>query len=204
MQRRTFIGGILSGLLYESAFAADPVPAMQETPLLADKVKSGALPPVAQRIPGQPRIVRRFAGDDGPGRQGGQLDMLISSTRETALMTVYSYTRLIVYDDRFKLHPDILESYDVSEGRIFTLRLRAGHKWSDGHPFTTADFRFFWEDVVNNRELSPSGPPVELLVDDQPPTVEIVDERTIRYGWQRPNPYFLGSSGNRVDDLGRS
>ena len=37
-------------------------------------------------------------------------------------MTIFSYTRLIVYDDKFKLHPDILESYEVKEGREFTLR----------------------------------------------------------------------------------
>jgi len=166
---------------------------MQETPLFADRVKSGTLPPAAQRIPSAPRVVRRFAGGDGPGRQGGQLDMLISSARETSLMTVYSYTRLIVYDDKFKLQPDILENYDVSEGRVFTFRLRAGHKWSDGHPVTTEDFRFFWEDIANNRELSPSGPSIELLVDDRPPEVEFIDERTIRYSWQRPNPYFIES-----------
>ena len=108
-------------------------------------------------------------------------------------MTVYSYTRLIVYDDKFKLHPDILESYEVKEGREFTLKLRAGHKWSDGHPFTTEDFRYFWEDVANNSELSPSGPSVELIVDGQPPKVEIIDERTIRYSWAKPNPHFIES-----------
>jgi peptide/nickel transport system substrate-binding protein len=193
VQRRSFIGGFVTSLLCDPVFAADPGPTLQETPMFADRVKSGALPPVAQRIPDQPLLVRRFPGDDGPGRQGGQLDMLISSARETSLMTVYSYTRLIVYDDKFKLHPDILEGYDVSEGRSFTFRLRAGHKWSDGHPFTTEDFRFFWEDVANNKELSPGGPSVELLVDDQPPKFEIVDDRTIRYSWQRPNPYFIES-----------
>jgi peptide/nickel transport system substrate-binding protein len=193
VQRRSFLGGLVPGLLCGPAFAADPLPAMQETPLFADRAKSGTLPPVGQRIPGQPRIVRRFAGGDGPGRQGGQLDMLVSSTRETSLMTVYSYTRLIVYDDRFKLHPDILESYEVSEGRVFTFRLRAGHRWSDGQPFTTEDFRFFWEDVANNKELSPGGPSIELLVDDQPPKVEFVDDRTIRYSWDKPNPYFIES-----------
>jgi len=193
VQRRSFIGGLVSGLLCDPVFAADPMPAMQETPLFADRVKAAALPPAAQRIPGQPLVVRRFPGDDGPGRQGGQLDMLISSARETSLMTVYSYTRLIVYDDRFKLHPDILESYDDNGGRSFTFRLRAGHKWSDGHPFTTEDFRFFWEDIANNKELSPGGPSVELLVDEQPPKVDIVDDSTIRYSWPRPNPYFIES-----------
>jgi peptide/nickel transport system substrate-binding protein len=189
---------IALGLLGRPVLAADPVPpvtvpAMQETPALLEQVKSGALPPVAERIPAQPRILTRFAGGDGPGRPGGQLDTLVIAARDTLLMTVYGYTRLIVYDDTFALHPDILESYDVKDGRAFTLRLRAGHKWSDGQPFTTEDFRFYWEDVANNRELSPSGLPVELLVDGKPPKVEIIDERTIRYTWDKPNPYFIAS-----------
>ena len=116
-------------------------------------------------------------------------------------MTIYSYTRLIVYDDKFKLHPDILESYEVKDGREFTLKLRAGHKWSDGHPFTTEDFRFFWEDVANNKELSPSGPSVELLVDGKPPKVEIIDELTIKYSWDKPNPYFIESQARAAPAL---
>ena len=193
MKRRVLTQMLLMGLVGAPALAADPLPAMQETPSLVDRVKSGALPPVDKRIPRQPRIIERFAGGDGPGKHGGQLNMLISGSRDTRLMTVYSYTRLIVYDDKFELHPDILESYEVKEGREFTLKLRAGHKWSDGHPFTTEDFRFFWEDVANNSELSPSGPSVELLVDGQPPKVEIIDERTIRYSWAKPNPHFIES-----------
>jgi peptide/nickel transport system substrate-binding protein len=187
------LGMIWLGMLGSPVLAADPVPAMQETPAMLEQVKSGALPPVGKRIPGHPRILERFAGGDGPGQPGGQLDMLVASARDTLLMTVYGYTRLIVYDDTFKLHPDILESYDIKEGRAFTLTLRAGHRWSDGRPFTTEDFRFFWEDVANNKELSPAGPPVELLVDGEPPKVEVIDERTIRYTWDKPNPYFIAS-----------
>jgi peptide/nickel transport system substrate-binding protein len=193
MKRRAFIGGLLLSPLCDATLAANPLAALQETPMFDDRVKAGTLPPVARRIPEQPFVVRTFAGDDGPGRQGGQLTMLMVRTRDTVMMTVYSYTRLIVYDATFKLRPDILESYENKEDREFTFRLRAGHKWSDGHPFTTEDFRFFWEDIANNHDLSPSGPPVELLVDGKPPKVEIVDERTIRYGWDTPNPYFIQS-----------
>ena len=194
MKRRVLTQALLMGLVARvPAFAADPLPALHETPGLADKVKSGALPPIGKRLPQQPRIIEKFSGSDGHGTHGGQLNMLISATRDTRLMTVYSYTRLIVYDGDFKLHPDILESYEVKEGREFTLKLRAGHNWSDGHPFTTEDFRFFWEDIANNKDLSPNGPSVELLVDGQPPKVEILDEQTIRYSWARPNPQFIES-----------
>jgi len=193
MKRRVLTTALVLGLFGGPALAADPLPTMQETPMFADQVKSGALPPVDKRIPQQPWVVKEFAGGDGPGQQGGQINTLIASARDTRLMTVYSYTRLIVYDDKFKLKPDILESYEEKDGREFTFRLRAGHKWSDGQPFTTEDFRFFWEDVASNKDLSSGGPNVELLVDGQPPKVEIIDPLTIKYTWEKPNPYFIES-----------
>ena len=136
MRRRAFLNGLLLSPLCNTALA-DPAVAMQETPMFAERVKGGTLPPVNRRLPGQPLVVRTFAGDDGPGRQRGQLTMLVSGTRDTVLMTIYSYTRLIVYDAAFTLRPDILESWESNGGREFTFKLRAGHKWSDGHPFTT-------------------------------------------------------------------
>ncbi|WP_422030918.1 ABC transporter substrate-binding protein [Reyranella sp.] len=193
MKRRVLTAALVFGWMAGPVFAADPVPALKETPMFADQVKSGALPPVDKRVPEQPWVVNYFAGGDGPGQQGGQLNMLVASSRDTRLMTIFSYTRLIVYDDKFKLKPDILESYEEKEGREFTFKLRAGHKWSDGHPFTTEDFRFFWEDVANNKDLTAGGPNVELLVDGQPPKVEIIDPLTIKYTWDKPNPYFIES-----------
>ena len=193
MKRRVFAQAFLLGLFRDRAFAADPLPTLRETPMFADQVKSGALPPIGERIPTLPWVVKEFAGGDGPAGRAASSTCWWPTPAIRRLMTVYSYTRLIIYDDKFKLHPDILESYEVKEGREFTFKLRAGHKWSDGQPFTTEDFRFFWEDVANNNELSPAGPSVELLVDGKPPKVEIIDERTIKYSWDKPNPYFIES-----------
>src|SRR5260370_7304836 len=171
MKRRVFTQAFLFGVFCGPAFAADPLPTLQETPMFADQVKSGALPPVGQRIPNPPWIVRKFAGDDGTGQPGGQHNMLVASARDTRLMTIFSYTRLIVYDDQFKLHPDILESYDAKEGREFTFKLRAGHRWPDGHPFTTEDFRFFCDNVPTPTNLSPPSPSPNLPVNDHPPNL---------------------------------
>jgi len=87
--------------------------------------------------------------------------------------------------------PDILERFEVAEGRIFPFPLREGHRWSDGHPFTTEDFRYYWEDVVMNETASPNGPPRDLLVDGEPPEVEYLSDTVVRYTWQAPNPEFL-------------
>ena len=193
MKRRVLTAALVFAWMAGPAYAADPVPVLQETPMFADQVKSGALPAVDKRVPQQPWVVTYFAGGEGPGQQGGQLNMLVASARDTRLMTIFSYTRLIIYDDKFKLKPDILESYEEKDGREFTFKLRAGHKWSDGQPFTTEDFRFFWEDIATNKDISSGGPNVELLVDGQPPKVEIIDPLTIKYTWEKPNPYFIES-----------
>jgi peptide/nickel transport system substrate-binding protein len=194
MNRRAFTLAVAAGSLAGRAgLAKADAPSMTEVPSLADQVKSGALPPVGKRIPEKPSIVEIFYGGEGPGRNGGDCNMLIANARDTRLMTLYSNARLIVYDDKLTLHADILESYEAKDGREFTFKLRAGHKWSDGQPFTTEDFRYYWEDIANNKELTSGGPSVELLVEGNPPKVDIVDELTIRYTWGKPNPYFIES-----------
>lgn len=171
--------------------AAAQVPALKETPGLAEEVKAGKLPPVERRVPEKPLVLTSFAGSDGPGRSGGQISILMAGTRDVRMMVVYGYARLVGFDENFNLAPDILESVDVKEGREFTLKLRSGHKWSDGAPFTTEDFRFWWEDVAMDKQVSPAGPPLDMLVDGKPPKVEVIDATTIRYTWDAPNQMFL-------------
>lgn len=168
--------------------AADTLPVvLTEPPALAEAVASGELPPIDQRLPQHPAI----ASPAEPGRYGGDLTMLMASAKDTRMMTVFAYARLVCYDRDFKIVPDILESYEVEEGRIFTFHLRPGHKWSNGKPFTSEDFRYYWEDVANNPDLAPAGPPMQLLVDGEAPKVEILDATTVRYSWSKPNANFL-------------
>jgi peptide/nickel transport system substrate-binding protein len=159
--------------------------AFMETPMLKEDVAAGKLPPVERRLPQTPRVLQ------ADGQHGGTLNSLAGRSRDTRLFTIYGYARLVTYAPDLSIVPDIAESFDVKEGRIFTFKLRKGHRWSDGQPFTTDDFRYYWEDVANNKELSPSGPPRDLLVDGEAPKVEILNETTIRYTWAKPNPNFL-------------
>ncbi len=166
-----------------SVAAADP----REPPELAALVAAGELPPLAERLPASPAVMPLAE----PGRHGGELRLLMGRAKDVRMMTVYGYTRLLVYDRNFDLVPDLAESVEVRDDREFTIRLRAGHRWSDGHPFTSEDFRYWWEDVATNTDLSPFGPPSLLLVAGELPQVTILDERTVRYAWTRPNPFFL-------------
>jgi peptide/nickel transport system substrate-binding protein len=145
-------------------------------------------PAAAAEPPAEPRVLENIPE---LGERGGEIRTLIRRAKDAKLFVVYGYSRLVGYDRDLELVPDILKDYTVEEGRRFTFRLREGHKWSDGHPFTTEDFRFFWEDVAQNPKLRPTGPPIQMVVDGERPEVEILDERTIRYTWSKPNPFFL-------------
>ncbi|HUS97871.1 MAG TPA: ABC transporter substrate-binding protein, partial [Hyphomicrobiaceae bacterium] len=165
--------------------------ALIETPELIPLVKSGVLPAIGARVPLKPRVVDLAAQGRTPGRHGGTMRMLMGREKDLRILVYYGYARLIGYNSELELAPDILESFDVEEGRRFTLRLRPGHRWSDGHPFTSEDFRFFWEDVANNKALSRGGPHKYLRADDKLPVFEVLDKWTVRYTWPTPNPYFL-------------
>lgn len=165
--------------------------ASAEVPFLQDRVASGALPGVESRLPTEPRIIDPEISGGSIGKYGGAIRMLMGANKDIRMTVVYGYARLIGYNTAFELEPDLAKSVEIEEGRIFTFHLRAGHKWSDGAPFSSADFRYFWEDVSNNEELSPFGPNKTLLVENEAPTVSFPDELTVRYEWTKPNPYFL-------------
>lgn len=162
-----------------------------DSPFFAERITAGTLPPLAERLPANPRVIDLEALGRQPGRHGGNIRMLMGDQRDIRMMTLYGYTRLMVYDDKLELVPDVLESCDVEDGRIFTLKLRQGHRWSDGSPFTSEDFRYWWEDVANNKRLSPGGPPQALFSANELPAFEVLSETEIRYSWKMPNPIFL-------------
>ncbi|WP_046863758.1 ABC transporter substrate-binding protein [Microvirga massiliensis] len=186
---------LLGALSFYPARAEPPA----EPPLLAERVAKGELPPTALRIPKAPLIVDLAARGEQIGRQGGEAVTLISRARDIRYLSTTSYTRLVGYNERLELKPDLLESVEVEENRIFTFHLRPGHRWSDGHPFTAEAFRYFWEDVALNPELSPAGVPEFMIVDGKRPRFEVLDDLTVRYSWDKPNPRFLPQLAAPID-----
>ncbi len=172
------------------AFAAD---GQIDPPILMERITSGALPPYASRVPFEPNVFHADGKTKRIGRHGGTLRMIMGRSKDIRMLIVYGYARLVGYDPSLKIVPDILKGVDVQQGRIFTFTLRKGHRWSDGRPFTTEDFRYYWHDMVLNKKISPSGPSKALLVDGKLPTFEVLNETTIRYSWHAPNPFFLPS-----------
>lgn len=178
VSRRALLSGLAAATLVPRGALAEDAPGAPTTPFVADLAGAG----------------RRL------GKAGGTIRTLIAKARDVRYLSVYGYTRLVGYDPALNLRPDLLERLDVEGGR-FTFTLRDGHRWSDGHPFTSEDFRYYWEDVANQKELSPEGPPAFFLVEGKPPQVEFPDSRTVRFTWDRPNPMFLPALAAPRDPL---
>lgn len=187
-------------LLWQAGIALAAVPLasralasveLKEAPLFVERVIKGKLPPIADRIPKQPLVFDPAAEGRQLGKPGGSMTTLIAKLRDVRYLSANGYTRLVGYTDKLVLQPDILASIDDDGSRVFTLHLRQGHRWSDGQPFTTEDFRYYWEDIINNKELNPSGVPTFMMVQGKGPTFEIIDEVTVRFSWDGPNPLFL-------------
>lgn len=169
------------------------VPVLQESTFWQSEVERGDMPPISVRLPAEPLVVDLPAKGRTFGVQGGTLRTLVSRSKDVRQMVVYGYARLIGYDENYNLKADILASYDVEDNRRFTFRLRPGHRWSNGAPFTSADFEYWWVNIANNEKLSPTGPPDFMSVEGEFPTVSFPDRYTVVYEWSKPNGRFLQS-----------
>jgi peptide/nickel transport system substrate-binding protein len=183
---RRWIAGFLLGLTAGTWLPAGALPA-EEPPFLAAQVAAGTLPPLHHRIPVRPLVLET----NSEAVYGGEARTLIGTPKDLKLAFVYGYVRLVRFNRNYEIVPDIAERVEVKEGRSFIFHLRRGHRWSDGAPFTSADFAYWWEHVANNPELSPGGPPSILKVDGEFPQVEFPDAWTVRFRWSKPNNLFL-------------
>ncbi|MEO0379476.1 MAG: ABC transporter substrate-binding protein [Pseudomonadota bacterium] len=183
-----FTAIILAALL---ALPASAQVAVKESPFWSGEVAKGNMDPARKRIPATPLIVDMEAKGRTFGTQGGTLRTMVTRSKDVRQMVVYGYARLVGYDDTYQLKPDILRDVDVFEGRIFTLHLRTGHRWSDGAPFTSADFAYWWEHVAQNPELSPNGPPEIMRVGNDLGTMSFPGKHTVVISFPRANPNFL-------------
>ncbi len=180
-----------AALIAAPMMASAQVVQLQESDFWKVEVEAGTMDPIGLRIPQSPYVVDMTAKGRSYGKQGGTLSTMITRSKDVRQMVVYGYARLVGYNEKYELVPDILQSVQVAEGRIFTFKLRKGMRWSDGEPFTSEAFRYWWEDVVNNEKLAPKGPPSFLKVDGEYPRVLFPDETTVMFIWKAPNPGFL-------------
>jgi peptide/nickel transport system substrate-binding protein len=175
-------GANLIGKLEGPEVVTDPAlfpKSFKEAPTLAELVKAGKLPPVQERIGQDPLVVKplREIGKYGGTWRRGFTGPFDTSNGHRAAQN----DKLLYWDyTGTKIVPNIARAWEVSpDGKVITLSLRRGMKWSDGAPFTADDFVFWYQDVYLNKELIPV-PLSVMTINGKPITVEKVDASTVR------------------------
>ena len=161
-----------------------------EAPSLAEMVAAGDLPPVEERLPEDPMVIKPL---NEIGKYGGTWRRGFTGPADGEnMMRINNSSRLLAWDySGSYIVPSLLAGWDIQdEARKYILYLRKGAKWSDGMPFTADDFLFWYEDVALNEDIFPSPPP-EMVIAGEPGLMEKIDDYTISYTFKEPYPLFL-------------
>src|ERR1041384_3007479 len=161
--------------------AAKAPKTFKESPQLAELVKAGKLPPVAERIGQDPLVIKPL---QSVGKYGGTWRAGFTGPADfwNGFRCCSGPDHLMFWDyTGDKVVPNLAKSLEMQDGgKTWLLHLRRGMKWSDGKPFTADDFVFWYEDVYKNKDLVPT-PTAYLAINGKQGAIEKVDTYTVRY-----------------------
>ena len=166
--------------------------AFQEAPMLAARVAAGGLPKLAERIGADPLVIKPV---HDIGRYGGMWRQGFTGPGDAwnAWRACTGPDSLLAWDwTGNRITPNLAKSWTLSDdGKVTTIQLRRGMRWSDGHPFTADDFVFWFEDIYSNGQLVPVKT-IAFQSNDQHGRVEKVDDLTVRLSFPVANYLFPG------------
>jgi len=151
---------------------------------------NGDLPPLAERLPSEPLVMVPY---DSVGSYGGELDVLSNATEAgTSDFLSVRHVNLVRYsDDLQTIVPNVAKSWEWNDDFTqLTFNLRAGHKWSDGAPFTSADVKFWYDNLHMDTNIFET-PKDYVTVAGEPMTVDTPDETTVVFNLPAPKPGLL-------------
>ncbi len=187
------LGARLIGKLEGPEIVRDPAKfpkAFKEAPMLADLVKAGKLPALDQRLP-EPADLFVIKPLKETGKYGGRWRRGFTGPADSENGNrIVSTDKILMWDyTGNQVAPCLAKDWRLSDdGKVATLFLRRGLKWSDGRPFTADDFIFWYEDIYQNKELVPT-PVQEFTVNGKPGRMVKRDDYTVMFEF--PDPYFL-------------
>jgi peptide/nickel transport system substrate-binding protein len=173
-----------------AATSAPVAASTKEAPQLAELVAAGKLPPLDQRLPKQPLVVKPL---ERVGTYGGVWrTAFVGGGDESYLVRCIDYENLVRWSpDWESVEPNVAESWEVNDNASeYTFKLREGMRWSDGEPYTADDILFWYEDIFLNEDLTPTKASF-LLAKGEPVVVSKVDDYTVKFTFAAPNGLFL-------------
>ncbi len=150
------------------------LPAYSEPAWVTAFVDAGKLPPVAERLPKEPLVFKTANEPDGTGVYGDVMRHVIGGRPQgwnfwagqsygwggidIGLVECLTRTGPLFEVNAADLQalPNLAKAWEWSEdGKVLTMHLVEGAKWSDGVPFTTADIEFYYNDIVIDPDVTP-------------------------------------------------
>ena len=161
-----------------------------ESPLFTDLVEEGKLPPVAERVGPEPVVLK---GVDSIGTYGGTWFTLVGSPTEVGNAGGHFAGSMLVRFSPlgYPIVPHVAKGWDSNPDKTeWTIYLRKGMKWSDGHPFTAEDILYWWEKEI---PINIYGLAAADWMDIGGEKGEIIkiDDHTVKFVFPQPNGVFL-------------
>ena len=169
-------------------------------------VAAGELPPVEERLPVEPRVVLATGMAEGIGVYGGVWRDFSACPTEgfnrgagqsagwfgieaAAFASLLKSGPIFRRSDSLEPLPFVARSWEWSEdGHELTMNLLEGAKWSDGHPLTTEDILFTWEDmIIDSNVQSPKGASAWTF-NGELTQLELIDDYTFKFVFPVPFP----------------
>ena len=158
--------------------------------MLADLVKAGTLPSLDKRLPKNPMVM---TGYEGLGKHGGLWRRAFQGVGDINGPTKVVDRAWAWFDKNLNLIPRSLESWSVSaDGKVWTIKMRQGLKWSDGKAeHTTDDFAYWYQYELQNKKLSPGTNTPFYDPDKTIVKFAAVDKYTATWTYTKPKPMFI-------------
>jgi peptide/nickel transport system substrate-binding protein len=163
--------------------------AQNESPMLAERVAAGELPPVEERLPENPLVVEPV---EQIGQYGGTWRFPTRRGDWTLFARNIAYENLVRWNPEWtEVIPNVAESVEINEDSTqFTFSLRPGMRWSDGEPFTADDILFWYENILMDERIT-TAVPSWLMAGEEPVVVEKLDDYTVVFTFAEPSGFFL-------------
>jgi len=151
---------------------------------------NGALMELADRIPAEPLVVVPY---DAIGTYGGTLDVLSNAPEAgtSDFLSVRHVNLTRFSDDLQTIVPNVAKDWEWNDDFTqLTFFLREGHRWSDGAPFTSADVKYWYDNLALNPNVI-ENPKDYVLVAGERMTIDTPDATTVVFNLPKPKPGLL-------------